>query len=330
MTATATPKKPKREIVDAWTRLLGACIAEPALIPSYSQRLDACECEPVKIAARAIVSLHIEGKLNFEALDTTIDDSKLSKALDKARANAKKKGDAIGDYAARAAKTLGFEPGDEGGEEDPSPEKLQLRAIRDIAAEVEILKGEWLDLKERASDAKKAYEAKQGELLNGIKTRQLQPILPFAQPDPSGTVPAAGSEAWRKVSIDELGLGTRAHKALTNADLKTIGAIADLTSDGKPLTAVKGVGEGSAEEIEKSLERFWKDHPIGKATTKPVAAEKPKEPTEDEKDRKAGTHKLRKVEDPKPAADAKPASDKPADTKAEAKDEDGDDDKESE
>jgi hypothetical protein len=83
---------------------------------------------------------------------------------------------------------------------------------------------------------------------------------------PTGAmVETESGEAWRSVSIDELGLSlavaSKLHESLGGDNgHATIGNIADFTASRK-LTDIKGIGKSAAEKIEDALSNFWAKHP---------------------------------------------------------------------
>ena len=74
------------------------------------------------------------------------------------------------------------------------------------------------------------------------------------------------AEAWRAVTIDELGFGGRIHKALTEANLTTLGAIADWTKEYQ-LTDIGGIGPAAGLEIEEKLADYWAKNPLPEEAT---------------------------------------------------------------
>lgn len=74
------------------------------------------------------------------------------------------------------------------------------------------------------------------------------------KPARSAAVKADGP--WRKVPLSDLFHGA-VLKALNDADIETVGALADWRSGGKEYTAIKGIGPEKATQIENGLESFW-------------------------------------------------------------------------
>src|SRR5690606_23383093 len=70
---------------------------------------------------------------------------------------------------------------------------------------------------------------------------------------------AKPDESWREVGIETLELGTRITKALTEAELLTIGSMADYSSSGKQLTDIAGIGPAAAETIDERMQQFWSE-----------------------------------------------------------------------
>jgi hypothetical protein len=75
------------------------------------------------------------------------------------------------------------------------------------------------------------------------------------KPDP--TPPDDGDDSWRALSIDELDIPKSLREKLREAEITSVGGIADWTSSGKNLTDIRGVGEAKAEKIQDALEKVW-------------------------------------------------------------------------
>lgn len=129
-----------------------------------------------------------------------------------------------------------------------------------------------------AEKAVSKWESKLGELKEAVKlaqcnlreaVRDLRETiadgtgrLPFSEGDASGQAGNNG-EAWRSVSLEELGLPFRSFSALMGAEITTLGALADHTAKAR-LTDIEGIGEKAAEKIEKRLEQWWEKNPLAK------------------------------------------------------------------
>lgn len=69
-------------------------------------------------------------------------------------------------------------------------------------------------------------------------------------------------DTWRHTTLAELGIEGSLAQKLVDAELITLGAIVDYTSDGKAkLTDIKGIGEAKGKEIEDALLGYWRAHP---------------------------------------------------------------------
>jgi len=86
--------------------------------------------------------------------------------------------------------------------------------------------------------------------------------LPFGEQGQAG----GNGEAWRGVTIDELGLPVGLLNKLFDTGCETLGQLADRTAAGKPLTDIKGIGQAAAEKIEKRIEQWWEKNPLAKET----------------------------------------------------------------
>ena len=121
----------------------------------------------------------------------------------------------------------------------------------------------WKDAHAHAKDLKGILEMRETALRRLIRERRTglselergQGLLPFA-----GTAPEAEPEAWRSVTIGQLDLPARIAESLHEAELSTIGAIADFTAK-LALTEIAGIGPAAAEKIEQALEAFWAANP---------------------------------------------------------------------
>lgn len=72
-----------------------------------------------------------------------------------------------------------------------------------------------------------------------------------------GTLKCEGP--WRDVPLGELFDPTKGiWKSLAQADLATVGDLADYTATDKRLTDIEGIGPGKAQEIEDTMLEFWR------------------------------------------------------------------------
>lgn len=81
-----------------------------------------------------------------------------------------------------------------------------------------------------------------------------------AEPPPSLVPADPGDDTWRDVPVGDLeafGLPTNIIELLVKAEVKTIGAIADVSQDGSPLTTIPKIGDKKADAIESALAEFW-------------------------------------------------------------------------
>lgn len=69
-----------------------------------------------------------------------------------------------------------------------------------------------------------------------------------------------GNGDWNAVTLDELGITGKIAENLTNANLKTLGDIANYTRS-YAITDVNGIGPQKAEKVQAALDAWWKDHP---------------------------------------------------------------------
>lgn len=118
-------------------------------------------------------------------------------------------------------------------------------------------------LKSSMKEAKAELEAAYSELLRAIDE--------FDQPSLFNLEPQNGPvEAWRDVPLETLGLSRKLIETLEEADLTTLGQLADFGKSAQ-LVEIYGVGESPAEKIQDALDRYWKDHPQDKPSEKKAA-----------------------------------------------------------
>lgn len=115
-----------------------------------------------------------------------------------------------------------------------------------------------------AKALKKAMEAEQSRLnglvqnLSDAMSGNFTPSLPF----PDETTETPESEAWRAVTLEDLGItGTIAEK-LTEAGITNLGAIASWSDSGKQFTDIAGIGPSKAEKIFEATEEYWRNNPL--------------------------------------------------------------------
>jgi len=130
----------------------------------------------------------------------------------------------------------------------------QLHRIEEASHVVRAAERVLADLMEQTKAARKRLDGAFAALLAAIEEPEQLPLFD----DPADDAP----DAWRLVDISTLGLPDRVHAALVEANLKTIGAIADFTRLGDELTMIDGIGEAAAEKISKATERYFAEHPV--------------------------------------------------------------------
>lgn len=131
--------------------------------------------------------------------------------------------------------------------------KAKFRRIEELETECHECAMQMAEAAEQSKEAKKAYEAAVSRLRNAVRdAKNGQQELPFGEEE---------AEPWRAVPVSELDLTKHQVKVLIDADMATVGAIADHTAAGKLLTDIPGVGSILAGKIEQALENFWKNNP---------------------------------------------------------------------
>lgn len=158
--------------------------------------------------------------------------------------------------------------------------RQRLRRVQEIGleiGEVENLIAEAEGEIDTAKGELKKLEAKREGLwremrnaANGRSDTLFDQVTPAAAPD--GT----DLEAWRLVTLTELGIEGGLAKILEEHDpkLETLGALADWTSAGNGLNEIKGVGPAKADKLADAMEAYWAKHPrpaeATSADTRPV------------------------------------------------------------
>jgi len=87
------------------------------------------------------------------------------------------------------------------------------------------------------------------------------PSASSTQPKPASITNSGDGEAWKNVPVDTLGLPVGIVAALKEADIDTLGKIADYTAAGKRLTDIANIGTAKAEKIENACAEYWKRNP---------------------------------------------------------------------
>ena len=81
------------------------------------------------------------------------------------------------------------------------------------------------------------------------------------QPKATSITNSGDGEAWKNVPVDTLGLPAGIVAALAEADIDTLGKIADYSASGRRLTDIANIGTAKAEKIEAACEAYWKRNP---------------------------------------------------------------------
>lgn len=153
---------------------------------------------------------------------------------------------------------------EEASEEPPAEEtpysrleQAHYEEIRGMERTVRDKERDYLRSKSETSALKKAFECSDEGLRNLIaEGPQQQMKLPLADAEE----PQA-EEAWRAMPLAEAGIAGAMETKLAEADITTIGQLADFTASGCELTEIDGIGPAKAEEIADLLTEFWKKHP---------------------------------------------------------------------
>lgn len=127
---------------------------------------------------------------------------------------------------------------------------------------------------EAAHKLAKAEEKAAGETLQKIVSRGVEhyPLFDSEKPEAaedsddqaSGeTETEADDESWKAVEIGELDVPDGILNKLIEAEIETIGDLANWNESGKLLTDIEGIGQAKAEKIEAALDKFWAERKAG-------------------------------------------------------------------
>lgn len=196
-------------------------------------------------------------------LQESLNEELLEEAADTESTDGESELFADADDAAKDGGTVVFEP----------HEAEHYAAIRECSQDVERLAMKMEEAKEKASAAKKAYDAEVSELRSLIRRG----------PDPQGKLPLVGADkdsavateaepsdddAWRTTPIGHLntdcGLPPRFLKPLEEAKLTTLGKLSDAMNAGGDTWHydLDGIGDKAAEHIADAFTEFWDDQNI--------------------------------------------------------------------
>ncbi len=140
----------------------------------------------------------------------------------------------------------------------PSPYERWVGELRRVRLDLRQAELDWAIAKENAKQQKSRVDSLRKKLLDLIdEGPQRLPL--FDGPEEETTT----AQSWRDVPLSELDIPAGILRLLYEADIETVGQLADYTITGKPLTSIAGIGEAKAERIEEALEKFWDDHPAG-------------------------------------------------------------------
>jgi len=98
-----------------------------------------------------------------------------------------------------------------------------------------------------APEVKKDFQPKRE-----VKKETSTPARPRKSPT------AADIEAWKRVSVADLGLPAAIARALIEAGLETLGLL-DAFTDEAELTAIRGIGPAAARRVDAALDAFFDD-----------------------------------------------------------------------
>lgn len=155
--------------------------------------------------------------------------------------------------------------------------------IRKQEARVAAIEAEWEEAKENAKTLKAEAETARGKLLRMIRLGAdtgPQRELPLGDTEAQGTPAGPGDQsnpvaraehaakpaapdAWRELSIAELGLSPAIAKKLAENEITTLGKFSDRVAKHGEwwFRELKGIGETKAAAISEAFVEFWANHP---------------------------------------------------------------------
>lgn len=146
-----------------------------------------------------------------------------------------------------------------------------LREIREMTAEIEEASADHYRKNESAKAAKKRVESLTADLIAFIrKSNEKLPLFDGKPVPPPPAEAPAEDQSWREVPIDtlslECGLSESIVNKLVEAEITTIGKLADWTKSEKRLTDIAGIGGAKAEAIEGAMDKFWGARPVAETS----------------------------------------------------------------
>jgi hypothetical protein len=160
----------------------------------------------------------------------------------------------------RELDAYGMCPACAGAEPIPAPSDAEVKLAVVVGRNRESMQ-RWIACEAAAREAKglkaaaEAFDEATRSIINGFDE-----VLPLFDKPADPPAPTPDPEAWRSTPILELGahgLKPPLLDKLIEAGFANLGHLADHTAEGKPLTAIKGLGPAKAEAVERALAKFW-------------------------------------------------------------------------
>lgn len=169
-------------------------------------------------------------------------------------------------------------PGEETAEAEPSqetaPDEEEL-TLEDLLERIEQTELEVRDREVKLNLAKQEVKIRKGALDDAVlRLRELcrarehdaaRPLL-NGEGAKAKTQPPQ-EEAWRAVGVDTLDIPNSTIKKLAEADITTMGQLADYSAAGNQLIDIAGIGPAKAEQLEDACLAFWRDNQVDHAAT---------------------------------------------------------------
>lgn len=173
----------------------------------------------------------------------------------------------------------------------PSTRQFQIAQVRalyvEVCLEMAECEAEIEDKKDELKRLQKQFASLSIELRLAMRDAEYQPMLPLGNDQPAASaVPLQSpseSDAWRQVSINQLGLSPKLEEKLVDAGAINIGQLEDLRAEISQGRAKwpKGVGAARITEIENAVVEWLTKNRDGQAfaESRTVSESEPKKPT---------------------------------------------------
>lgn len=154
---------------------------------------------------------------------------------------------------------------------EPSEEQEMLKVVQEAEVRCQELEREYTVSKENTSILKKRYDLAVEEMRKLIRqTKEPMPLFDRSNDD-------GDPDAWRLVTLtaalEGRGVTDNQIAKLHEADLHTLGDVADYTSADRRLEDIDGIGQVISEKIADALTEYWQDHPCEESEEESTTAD---------------------------------------------------------